>query len=142
MKATTPEIKFPHVPTAERCACCGIELKRGGYLVPVIGAVGPVCKEKFGPLAQAIELLEGRATASVPEAARHATGALVARLRGLGVAVSTDGGTYRITTLTRKAAAVTKSYRKRREEFVQGLQIASGFYGVEAQAARAAQVAA
>ncbi|MFT2721663.1 hypothetical protein ACMT4L_16855 [Deinococcus sp. A31D244] len=142
MKANPTPVKFPHVPAATRCACCGIELKRGGYLVPVIGAVGPVCREKFGPLAQAIELLEGRETASVPADARHATGALVARLRALGVAVSTDGGTYRITTLTRNAAEVTKSYRKRREEFVQGLQIASGFYGVDAQAARAAQVAA
>lgn len=132
---------FPHIPTAERCACCGVELKRGGYLVPAIGAVGPQCQKKFGALAQAIELLEGRATASVPADARHITGALVTRLRLLGITVTTDGGAYHVGALTRKAAEVAKSYAKRRAEFVRDLQIASGFYGADAQAARA-QVAA
>jgi len=133
---------FPHIPTAERCACCGVELKRGGYLVPAIGAVGPQCQKKFGALAQAIELLEGRATASVPADARHITGALVTRLRLLGITVSIEGGVYRIGTLTRKATEATKSYKKRREELVRDLQIASGFYGADAQEAHAQAVAA
>ncbi|WP_155300919.1 hypothetical protein [Deinococcus kurensis] len=133
---------FPHIPTATRCACCGIELKRGGYLVPAIGAVGPTCQHKFAPLAQAMSLLEGRETASVPADARHITGALVARLRALGITVTTDTGTYHVGALTRKAAEVAKSYTKRRAELVRDLQIASGFYGAEAQAARAQAVAA
>lgn len=142
MTTTSSEVKFPHVPTATHCACCGIKLTRGGYLVPAIGAVGPVCQQKFAPLAQAMNLLEGRATASVPADARHITGALVARLRALGITVTTDGGTYHVGALTRKAVDVAKSYKKRRDEFVQDLQIASGFYGTDAQAARAQAVAA
>ncbi len=142
MNTTSAEVKFPHVPTAERCACCGIELKRGGYLVPAIGAVGPTCQKKFAPLAQAMSLLEGRATASVPADARHITGALVARLRALGITVTTDSGAYHVGTLTRKAAEVARSYAKRRAEFVRDLQIASGFYGTDAQAAHAQGVAA
>lgn len=140
MKANPTEIKFPRVP-AERCACCGIELPTGeGYLVPVIGAVGPKCREKFGPLAQLVELLDGRTDA--PAAARPVLGRLMVSLRQIGVSVSNDGTTVRVTGLTRKAAEVATSYKKRRAELVQDLQVASGLMGAEAQAARAGQVAA
>ncbi|MCD0155976.1 hypothetical protein [Deinococcus sp. 6GRE01] len=139
MKANPTEIKFPRVP-ASHCACCGIILPTGeGYLVPVIGAVGPKCRQKFGPLAQLVELLDGRTDA--PAAARPALGRLMVSLRQIGVGISNDG-TIRVTGLTRKAAEVAKSYKKRRAELVQDLQIASGLMGPEAQAARAAQVAA
>lgn len=133
-------VKFPHIPAATRCACCGIELKRGGYLVPVIGAVGPKCRQKFGPLAQLVELLDGCTDA--PAAARPVLGRLMVSLRQIGVSVSNDGTTVRVTGLTRKAAEVAKSYKKRRAELVQDLQVASGLMGADAQAARAAQVAA
>jgi hypothetical protein len=134
---------FPHVPTATRCACCGIKLTRGGYLVPAIGAVGPQCQKKFGPLADIIRLLNGRPEATLTsEDARNITTRLMIALRMIGVTVTRDTGTIRIGALTRKAADVTKSYKKRREELVRDLQIASGFYGADAQAAHAQAVAA
>ena len=143
MTTTSSEVQFPHIPTATHCACCGIKLTRGGYLVPVIGAVGPVCQQKFGPLADVIELLDGRPEATLTsEDARNITTRLMIALRMIGVTVTRDAGTIRIGTLTRKAAEVAKSYKARREQFVQDLQIASGFYGADAQAARAQAVAA
>ncbi len=143
MNTTGTEVKFPHIPTATRCACCGIKLTRGGYLVPAIGAVGPQCQKKFGPLADVIRLLDGCPEATLTsEDARNITTRLMIALRMIGVTVTRDAGTIRIGALTRASKAVATSYAKRRAEFVQDLQIASGFYGAEAQAARAQGVAA
>ena len=132
---------FPPV-SASVCACCGRRID-GGFDVPFVGAVGPRCRLKFGPLAQVLAFL-GDVTpdALVGAEARRATGRLIVHLRQLGFTVVNDGQAIRVTGLTRRPREVAVSYARRRAELVQDLQVASGFMGEDARAARLAGVAA
>lgn len=140
MALTRPEIKLPKV-AAETCACCGRAITTG-YDIPLIGIVGPKCVRNFEALAQLIDLLDGLTSDHAPTQAQRA---LINRarnqLRELGIETTTDGGVLHVTRLSRKATDVAKSAKKRREKFVQDLQVAQGLFGQDAQCAHLAGAA-
>lgn len=142
----TPHVNHSSLPfppvSASVCACCGRRID-GGFDVPFVGAVGPRCRLKFGPLAQVLAFLSGvTPDALVGADERRATGRLIVHLRQLGFAVVNDGQAIRVTGLTRRPREVAVSYGRRRAELVQDLQVASGFMGEDARVARLAGVAA
>lgn len=140
MSPTRPEIKLPKV-AAETCACCGRAITTG-HDIPLIGIVGPKCVRSFTALAQLIDLLDGLTSDRAPTQAQRA---LINRarnqLREIGIETSTDGGVLRVTRLARKTADVARSAKKRREQFVQDLQVAQGLFGQDARRAHLAGAA-
>ncbi|GGB69010.1 hypothetical protein [Deinococcus soli (ex Cha et al. 2016)] len=132
MTLTVPKFKAPKV-AAETCACCGRTIT-AGHDIPLIGIVGPKCVHNFTALAQLIDLLDGFASDRAPTQAQRALlNRARVQLSEIGIEITATNGVLRVTRLTRKAADVAKSAKKRREAFVQDLQVAQGLFGQDAQ---------
>ncbi|MFW8627655.1 hypothetical protein [Deinococcus sp. ME38] len=129
--------KLVPLVAAERCVCCGTPLPTGqGYDVPYIGAVGPKCVKKFGVLAEVIAWVDGRSVTHPSQEALAAGTRLIVALRELGFEVMKVDGVLRVTRRVSRPADVTRSYKRRRAELVQDLQVAQGLFGEDAQRAR------
>ncbi|MBZ9715332.1 hypothetical protein [Deinococcus multiflagellatus] len=108
--------------------------------MPLIGAVGPKCAAKFAAFADALAWIDGRPASGTSNQDQLRLGSrVVIALRNMGVEVTANAdGALQAKRLTRKPAAVAKSYKKRRAEFERDLQAAVEAFGPDFGTVRAA----
>lgn len=131
----TPASTSAHVPTpkapATRCAHCQRELTSGeGRRAEFIGVLGPECVKKYAALEAVLAQANGMEAHEWDQGTINLTHYVLWKLRGIGVAVRVVDvkpgvKALEVVGLSRKPAAVVKSWREVRAEFELRLKLAA-----------------